>query len=76
MFGFIEVFGKKFIIAGTRAKYVGREIRVTGHGMDMRVHDSRWNSAIGEFGGFNVDQIRQIANEAIRTDREHCSSTR
>lgn len=74
MFGFIEVFGKKFIIAGTRAKYVGREIRVTGHDMDMRVHDSRWNTAHGEFGGFNVDQIRQIANEAIRADRDHCAS--
>lgn len=71
MFGFIEVSGKKFIIAGTRAKYVGREIRVTGHGMDMHVHNSRWSSAHGEFGGFNVDQIRQIANEAIRADREH-----
>lgn len=74
MFGFIEVFGKKFIIGGTRAKYVGREIRVTGHGMDMHVRDSRWDSAYGDFGGFNVDQIRRIANEAIRTDREHCNS--
>lgn len=74
MFGTITVIGKSFMAHGKAAKVIGREIRVTGHGMDMHVHDSRWNTAYGEFGGFNVDQIRQIANEAIRADRDHCTN--